>query len=238
MANPVDVIQTTHFRLKPYDISAWCNSNHRTGFKTYGKSGWCYSNHPFQTVNPPGVIQTKDWVSNHTVNPAGFIQTIFVCLKPWDEVSQTILTKILYHSVYQGREGKGQKSSRLSFGESQELLVQLTDIYPQTTICIDTLDEVETETRLNLPEALKNVIERSINLVKVFTTTRIDTDILWQFEISPRIELQLDDNIGDINRFVKTKLQISIDRRLLEGHARNGLQAKICSVLCRRSRGM
>ena len=32
--------------------------------------------------------------------------------------------------IYRDREEKGQKSSRLSLGESQELLVQLTDIYP------------------------------------------------------------------------------------------------------------
>ena len=39
--------------------------------------------------------------------------------------------------IYLDREKEGQKSSRLSLVESQELLVQLTDIYPQTTICID-----------------------------------------------------------------------------------------------------
>ena len=105
--------------------------------------------------------------------------------------------------IYLDREEKGQVSSRLSFRESQELLVQLTDVYPQTTICIDALDEVETETRLRFLKALKNIIEQSKNLVKIFATTRMDIDILWQFEMFPRIELQPDDNIGDINLFVK-----------------------------------
>ena len=57
-----------------------------------------YSNH---MVNLLGVIQTTDWGSNHTVDPAGVIQTIFMCLKLCNKVSQTILTKILYHSVRQ-----------------------------------------------------------------------------------------------------------------------------------------
>ena len=141
--------------------------------------------------------------------------------------------------IYWDRETKGQSSSRLSLGESQELLVQLTDIYPQTTICVDALDEVETKTRLQLLKALKNVIERSKNLVKIFATTRMDPDILWQFEMFPRIELQPDDNAGDINQFVKTKLQSIIDdRMLLEGHVPDELQTEICGVLCRRSRGM
>ena len=141
--------------------------------------------------------------------------------------------------IYLDRGRKGQLSSRLSLGESQELLVQLTNIYPQTTICIDALDEVETETRLLLLKALKNIIEKSKNLVKIFATTRMDTDILRQFETFPRIELQPDDNIGDINRFVETKLQSTIDDGLLlEGDVTDKLKVEIFDVLCRRSRGM
>ena len=141
--------------------------------------------------------------------------------------------------IYLDREKRGQRSSRLSLGESQKLLVQLTDIYPQTTICIDALDEVETETRLLLLKALKDVIEKSKNLVKIFATTRMDIDILRQFESFPRIELQPDDNIGDISQFVKARLQSTIDDRLLlDGDVPDNLKVKICDVLCKRSKGM
>ena len=37
--------------------------------------------------------------SNHTSNPAGVIQTIFVCLKLLGGLTRTIPTKILYHSA-------------------------------------------------------------------------------------------------------------------------------------------
>ena len=141
--------------------------------------------------------------------------------------------------IYLDREENGQVSSRLSFRESQELLVQLTDIYPQTTICIDALDEVETVTRLLLLKALKNIIEKSKNLVKIFATTRMDIDILRQFEMFPRIELQPDDSIGDINLFVETRLQSIIDDRLLlGGHVPDKLKVEIFDALCKRSRGM
>jgi len=141
--------------------------------------------------------------------------------------------------IYEAREKEGHLSSRLTLRESQELLVQLTDIYPQTTICIDALDEVENGIRVRLLKSLKHVVETSKNLVKIFATTRMDTDILRQFEMFPRIELQPDDNFSDINQFVRTKVLGAInDRLLLGGVVDHALKAEICDVLCERSKGM
>jgi len=70
--------------------------------------------------------------------------------------------------------------------------------YPETTICIDALDEVDHKLRFELLEALNHIVERSGTLVKIFATTRMDTDILMQFEKYPRIELEPDDNADDI----------------------------------------
>jgi len=141
--------------------------------------------------------------------------------------------------IYQAREEAGQKSSRLTLNESQELLVQLTDIYPQTTICIDALDEVENGIRVQLLKSLKHVLERSKNLVKIFATTRMDTDILLQFAMFPKIELQPDDNVSDINQFVETKVQSTIDNGLLlDGDVHRELKLEICNALCTRSKGM
>jgi len=141
--------------------------------------------------------------------------------------------------IYKAREIAGQEASRLTLNESQELLVQLTNIYPQTTICIDALDEVENGIRIRLLKALKHIVETSKNLVKIFATTRMDTDILRQFEMFPRIELQPDDNVSDINQFVGTKVQSTInDGLLLDGVVDHALKAEICDVLCERSKGM
>ena len=141
--------------------------------------------------------------------------------------------------TYEAREEAGQKSSRLTLSESQELLVQLTDIYPQTTICIDALDEVESGIRVQLLRSLKHVVERSKNLVKIFATTRMDTDILLQFEMFPRIELQPDDNVGDINQFVEAELEKAIEeKQLLHGDVHRELKLEIYDALCTRSKGM
>jgi hypothetical protein len=127
----------------------------------------------------------------------------------------------------------------LTLNECQDLLVQLIAVYPQTTICIDALDEVDHRLRLGLLEALKHVMERSNTPVKIFATTRMDTDILMQFEMFPRIELEPDDNVDDINRFVKEKVLGIIKRKqLLHGNVQNALKDEICQVLCERSKGM
>jgi hypothetical protein len=141
--------------------------------------------------------------------------------------------------VYESRKTQGQENSRLSLLESQTLLVQLTDVYEQTTICIDALDEVEPSTRKDLLQTLKFVMENSRNLVKIFATTRMDVDIVRQFEMFPRIELQPDDNASDVECFIKERIQASIeDGELLDGAVGAELNAEICKVLGERSRGM
>jgi len=141
--------------------------------------------------------------------------------------------------LYNDREESGQKNSRLSLAECQKLLIQLTNIYPRTTICIDALDEVDNGIRFRLLKSLRHVMEKSGGVVKIFTTTRMDTDILLQFDMFPRIELQPDDNVSDFNQFVETQVQSVIqEKQLLRGVVPYGLKDEICKVLCERSTGM
>jgi hypothetical protein len=127
-------------------------------------------------------------------------------------------------------------SARLTLQESQDLLVKLTDIYPQTTICLDALDEVDIEKRVLLLGSLKQVIEKSKNLVKIFATSRNDIDILVQFRMFPRIDLEPDDNVGDINEFIARRVKSVIDGgQLLLGDVSDKLKSEICRVLRTRS---
>jgi hypothetical protein len=55
----------------------------------------------------------------------------------------------------------------------------------------------------------------------------------------PRIELEPDDNVDDINRFVKEKVQGTIEQKqLLLGNVPDALEDEICQVICERSKGM
>ncbi|KAF8417707.1 hypothetical protein EV426DRAFT_356485 [Tirmania nivea] len=147
-----------------------------------------------------------------------------------------LLTHVV--DIYEKREKEGQKSAQLSLAEARDLLVQITDVYPQITICIDAMDEVDNNTRIHLLKCLNHVIQTSKNVIKIFVTTRMDMDILSQFEKFPRIELQPDDNVGDINKFVLTKVQSSIeDCRLLQGDVSNEVKEEIYNVLCQRCKG-
>ena len=103
--------------------------------------------------------------------PQSILNTLIQQLAQTESEGDRLLKPVV--DIYLDRERKGQRSSRLSLAESEELLVKLTDIYPQTTICIDALDEVETKTRIHLLKALKNIIEKSKSLVKIFATTRM-----------------------------------------------------------------
>jgi hypothetical protein len=141
--------------------------------------------------------------------------------------------------IYRNREQKGQKSSSLTLQESQELLIKITDIYSQTTICLDALDEVQREIRSHLLKTLRLVIEKSKNLVKIFATSRNDPDILQQFSIFPRIDVQPEDHASDIHKFIKSKIEHAVtDKDLLFGTVDGDFQREICDVLGTRSKGM
>lgn len=140
---------------------------------------------------------------------------------------------------YMSRKQKGQSVSRPSLQESLTLLIELVDIFPQTTILLDALDEVNNEIRLELLKSLKQVIDKSKSIVKIFGTLRNDPDILSQFNMFPRIVMDPNDNTCDINRFIKTKLEVAIaDERLLSGHISEKLLLDIYNVLSSRSRRM
>jgi len=140
---------------------------------------------------------------------------------------------------YKGREKAGQLTSRLTLAECRDLLVQLMAVYPQTTICIDALDEVDHQLRLELLEALRHVVERSNTQVRIFATARMDIDVLVPFEVFPSIELEPGDNVDDIKRFVEEKVQGAIERKqLLDGNVPKALKDEISHVLCGRSKGM
>lgn len=141
--------------------------------------------------------------------------------------------------IYNKRKEKGQASSPLSLQECQELLIKLVDAYSQTTICLDALDEVDSTVRIRLLKALKLAIDKSKKPLKIFATSRNDVDILHQFTMFPRIDVQPDDNGNDINKFIKTTVESAVaDAQLLHGDVTDQLKFVICDVLCDRSKGM
>ncbi|KAI5814913.1 hypothetical protein BZA77DRAFT_317793 [Pyronema omphalodes] len=141
--------------------------------------------------------------------------------------------------IYEERVKNRQLSSQLSLPESQALLLHITSVYPRTIICIDALDEVATEKRYELLKSLNHVVRKSINVVKLFATTRIDPKIVAQFQIFPLIVLEPEDNTDDIKVFVENRVKRAIDdRKLLKGEVSSRLKLQICEVITGLCQGM
>ena len=140
---------------------------------------------------------------------------------------------------YEKQEKKAFSSLNLSFQECQKLLVSLLDIYPQTTIVIDALDEIDRQSRKPFLEALSTIAQASKNLVKIFVSSRDDDDIILELEAVPNLYIDAADNAGDIERFIHREINSSIDRRiLLRGKVGDQLKSRIISTLIEKADGM
>jgi hypothetical protein len=93
--------------------------------------------------------------------------------------------------------------------------MQLIELYPQTTVIIDAMDECDPMTRLELLQALENVLQVSSSLVKVFVSSRDDQDIVLRLSDYPNLEIDSQRNSDDIARFVKDEVEKLIQARKL-----------------------
>lgn len=133
----------------------------------------------------------------------------------------------------------GSLSGPLGLTRCTELILQLLELYPQTTIVIDALDECDEEKREYLLFALKKLIKESRGVVKIFVSSRDDRDIVQQLEDVPNLYITADDSRGDIEIFVQDEVSKCIkDRKLLKGKVDNELKYHICRVLADGAHGM
>ncbi|KAI0126034.1 hypothetical protein BJ170DRAFT_458596 [Xylariales sp. AK1849] len=108
---------------------------------------------------------------------------------------------------YLGKKQDGFASSHLAMDECRALLVELANIYPQTTIVIDGLDECDPKSRHALMEALAYIVTKSSGLVKVFIASRNDDDIKDQYEGGENLNIQASHNQSDIDKYVANKMK-------------------------------
>ena len=140
-------------------------------------------------------------------------------------------------SCYNARMENGRLTEPLQLKEGRDLILQLTNICPQTTIVIDALDECEPKMRKELIKSIKQIVEESKNLVKVFISSRDEYDIVTKFSAFVRIEAK--DNSGDIRQYVNEKVaELIEDEDLLMGSVSSELMDLICSTLGDRADGM
>jgi hypothetical protein len=86
------------------------------------------------------------------------------------------------------------------------ILSKYVNIYPQTNIILDALDECDPDTRGQLLDIFDNLVKSSSKPVKFFISSRPDGDISYRFHGGPNIELSARDNTADIEKFVCSRI--------------------------------
>ena len=107
------------------------------------------------------------------------------------------------------------KKANLSTSESCALITKLIEEYSLTTIVIDALDERDPETRWELLEALDCILCHSVSLVKIFVSSRDDSDLKRGLENYPSLFLTPDRNSNDIQTFVNRETDKLVAKRRL-----------------------
>lgn len=122
-------------------------------------------------------------------------------------------------NLYMKEEAEGFASGQLQVDESCQLIMQLIELYPQTTIIIDALDECDSTTRLELLQALEHILQRSASLVKVFVSSRDDQDIVLELSGYPNLAIDSQRNSDDIAQFVRAEVERLIQAKKLLRHS-------------------
>ncbi|KAL1635020.1 hypothetical protein SLS58_010472 [Diplodia intermedia] len=106
-------------------------------------------------------------------------------------------------------------------------------------IIIDALDECDPSRRHELLQSLDEIIQESVNLVKVFITSRDDVDIVRRLERSRNIYIHGTSNAEDIENFVQIELERVLETgMLLGGNISEQLRNRIVKRLVDGAQGM
>lgn len=137
--------------------------------------------------------------------------------------------------IYKEKQKRGFASAKLSFEDSQMLLLTLIRSHPQTILVLDALDESDRQTRVELLRAFNYLIDKSEHL-KIFISSRCDDDIKFQLEKKSNIGIRATDNGNDISKFVAEK--IDRDQYTRREPLSENVKDEIIQTLLQKSQGM
>jgi hypothetical protein len=142
--------------------------------------------------------------------------------------------------VYTKKEAQAFASGSLQIEESRDLIIQLINEYPLTTIVLDALDECNPETRTELLDVLEKILQNSSSLVKIFVSSRSEQDIVFQLQHYPGLEINSARNSNDIRAFIQSEAKELIEKRKLLRHslAKKEMEKLIVEKLAQDAQGM
>lgn len=88
----------------------------------------------------------------------------------------------------------------------EELLIELAKSYPKITLVLDALDECLPETRTEILSLFKNLIKEADHPVKVFFSSRVETDIEIAMAGNKFVKIGTEDNKADIDKYLAQEI--------------------------------
>ena len=141
--------------------------------------------------------------------------------------------------LYRARKIEGFAAGPLTITESKDLIIELTQSRPLTTIVIDALDECDPVLRGELFDTLTDILQRSNGLIKILVSSRNERDIICELNDCLNLEIEATNNQADISLFVNHEVDDLIrKKRLLYGNAPDDLRNMIKQTLCEKAGGM
>lgn len=135
-------------------------------------------------------------------------------------------------------DGAGAQIPRMNMEETVKHILEIAAEDP-ITIVVDALDEIDEAERGDLFRSLETIRQGSLNVAKIFVSSRNDGDIFETFEQNPGIAIEERMNGNDGSTFAALKVQEAIrKKRLLRGRVSPSLQDEIVATLIQGAHGM
>lgn len=142
-------------------------------------------------------------------------------------------------SAYEASMAGGKFDDGLGIPQCVRLIIDLANLNHQTTIVIDALDECDHDKRDDLFRALRQIVEASTSLVKIFVSSRNEGDIALEFEKEPQMSIEVKDNSADIELYVRSEVIRWIEtKKLMRGKIDDTLRELVISRLLEKAGGM
>lgn len=144
-------------------------------------------------------------------------------------VSQVVLP--VYDKAIEEAKKRRTDPAKLTIDACVNLLLDLTATNP-AYIAIDAVDELSSEDRATLLEALRAITDRATSIVKIFVTSRDNSHLQALLQSATKIRIDSTSNRNDVHRFIDREMQrVVTQKRILNGNASAVLQKKITAAL-------
>jgi AAA ATPase domain len=166
-------------------------------------------------------------------NPDEIMRSILRQLTVSHGSSSTIHERLLreYECRQEVANVDGFEILKLQVVDCVRLILDTTAANP-ATIVLDAVDEIQPSSRHILLSALIRIVHESLSVVKIFVTSRDDSNIHALLYDSVAVRIQNEDVRKDMDEFVHRELSCAIqNRRMLNGNVPDGLKQSLVSAL-------